>query len=69
MDIGALVSEESDGGQELSAQQLDALHALFRRFGKGKGKGGEPDSPAAPPNGGGGKGKGKGGKGFQGERW
>eukprot|EP00969_Alexandrium_andersonii_P070021 3090546-Alexandrium_andersonii.AAC.1 len=62
------MSEESDGGQELSSQQVEALRALFRRFGEGNGKGGEPESPAAPPNGGG-KGEGKGGKGFQGECW
>eukprot|EP00969_Alexandrium_andersonii_P204171 9021279-Alexandrium_andersonii.AAC.1 len=69
MEVGALVPEESDGGQDLNPQQVEALYALFKRLGKGKGKGGKPDSPAVPPNGGGGKGKGKGGKGFQGECW
>eukprot|EP00969_Alexandrium_andersonii_P032180 1405504-Alexandrium_andersonii.AAC.1 len=60
MEVGALTSEESDGGQELSSQQVEALYALFKSLGKGKGKGGEPEFPAAPPNGGGGKGEGKG---------
>eukprot|EP00969_Alexandrium_andersonii_P337910 14934085-Alexandrium_andersonii.AAC.1 len=69
MEVGALGSEESDGGQDLSPRQVDALQALFRRLGKGKGKGGKPDVIAGPPNGGGGKGKGEGGKGFQGECW
>eukprot|EP00969_Alexandrium_andersonii_P042046 1844657-Alexandrium_andersonii.AAC.1 len=62
MEVGALVPEPSGGELDLSPQQIEELHALFRRFSKGKGKGGKPEAPTVPSKGGGGKGKGKGGK-------